>query len=610
MREGREWYISYTISYTCHNTTISSTLRYCISSTSSLVVSALRTLLLPTFTSCCPFTSCCSWHKKVGLRHQRVGEAVLQLERPQLPLDLGVSSEDWVVLYMFALAEEVLVDLSPPNSQMSESSVMVPWVRSQRSRQAHWASASDGATRYMRPVMLAAVRSCWSFCWVVIILDMWGVGAEDEACSSPSSSSETVVHRGRGLSALSLRAPDRGPPDQGRAADWLSGAFAIFGMPGAQRTLTTVQMFPLQETGQLWSVSVEHKDRANAEVEQLADAVEESEEMSVVDSTAITFSPPLHRLVQPDADVVKETVAMSPPAEKLVVKSTAPLHPGVLHLGQVPRAACTQYQFERASREKNQLVLENEALAAALRSTAEQLERMNIQGDVWRTKFLASRVMADELTNSRAALQQKLVVKSTAPLHPGVLHLGQVPRAACTQVAAVRILVPRAAISHSGRVNRELKRLLVASVGDDLQYQFERASREKNQLVLENEALAAALRSTAEQLERMNIQGDVWRTKFLASRVMADELTNSRAALQQAPSHDSALPFLANQKKHRELLKTPVSRPDSQSEPSFSDSAPPFLANQKSIGRFHPYTRYENITFNCCERCSGDLMVL
>lgn len=330
---------------------------------------------------------------------------------------------------------------------------------------------------------------------------------------------------------------------------------------------------------------------------------------------------------------------------------------------------------------------------------------------------------------------EKLVLKSAAAQHPGVLHLGQVPRAACTQVEAVRILVPRAAISHSGRVapppeeerrspspppteeeklrnserrllrdkeglsnqlrvqtevNRELKRLLVASLGDDLQYQFERASREKNQLVLENEALSAALRSTAEQLERMSIQGDVWRSKFLASRVMADELTNSRAALQRqnratqgaildllaerdlfsedmllthrcleellvslqwgrqqtyypssqtltvgelaAANHrlahgvrghllgnvgkSSAAPNTAHrcstpaEKMADQLLKAPVSCPDSQSEPSFSDAAPPFLANQKSIGRFHPYTRYENITFNCCERCSGDLIVL
>lgn len=68
------------------------------------------------------------------------------------------------------------------------------------------------------------------------------------------------------------------------------------------------------------------------------------------------------------------------------------------------------------------------------------------------------------------------------------------------------------------QVNRELKKLLVASVGDDLQYHFERLAREKNQLILENEVLGRNLAQTAEQLERMSIQCDVWRSKFLASR--------------------------------------------------------------------------------------------
>lgn len=58
----------------------------------------------------------------------------------------------------------------------------------------------------------------------------------------------------------------------------------------------------------------------------------------------------------------------------------------------------------------------------------------------------------------------------------------------------------------------------MASVGDDLHYHFERLSREKNHLILENEVLGRNLAHTAEQLERMSIQCDVWRSKFLASR--------------------------------------------------------------------------------------------
>lgn len=78
--------------------------------------------------------------------------------------------------------------------------------------------------------------------------------------------------------------------------------------------------------------------------------------------------------------------------------------------------------------------------------------------------------------------------------------------------------------SFSVQVNRELKKLLVASVGDDLQYHFERLAREKNQLILENEALGRSLAHTTEQLERMSIQCDVWRSKFLASRYEVDKV--------------------------------------------------------------------------------------
>ncbi|XP_041646124.1 golgin-45 [Cheilinus undulatus] len=339
----------------------------------------------------------------------------------------------------------------------------------------------------------------------------------------------------------------------------------------------------------------------------------------------------------------------------------------------------------------------------------------------------------------------------------GVLHLGKVSREACTELEAVRIVVPRAAISRSSRtgpaegkgeagqqaeeqnspplplvedwkiqleklqnserrllqdkeglsnqlrvqteVNRELKKLLVASVGDDLQYHFERLSREKNQLILENEALGRSLAHTAEQLERMSIQCDVWRSKFLASRVMAEELTNARAALQrqtreaqgaiqdlllereefsrdmvlthrsleqllvslqwgrQQTYYPSAQPLstgeltkanhkladainshlLGNtsstsssavksssatdeqlcstpaEKMAEKVLKIldPISCSENKADPPLCDSPTSnFLSNKKSIGRFHPYTRYENITFNCCERCSGDILVL
>ncbi|KAE8296976.1 Golgin-45 Basic leucine zipper nuclear factor 1 JEM-1 p45 basic leucine-zipper nuclear factor [Larimichthys crocea] len=300
-----------------------------------------------------------------------------------------------------------------------------------------------------------------------------------------------------------------------------------------------------------------------------------------------------------------------------------------------------------------------------------------------------------------------------APQPLGVLHLGKVNREACTEVEAVRIVVPRAAISRTTRtgpvegkgeagqqneeqgspplplvedwrgqleklqnserrllqdkeglsnqlrvqteVNRELKKLLVASVGDDLQYHFERLAREKNQLILENEALGRSLAHTAEQLERMSIQCDVWRSKFLASRVMAEELTNARAALQrQTREAQGAIQDLLLEREEfsRDMLLThrsleqllvslqwgrqqtyypsaqplstgelaaanhkladainshllgntsntsssvvlkildPISCSENNTDPPLSNSSPSnFLGNKKSIGRFHP----------------------
>ncbi|KAM9005900.1 golgin-45 [Sarcophilus harrisii] len=348
--------------------------------------------------------------------------------------------------------------------------------------------------------------------------------------------------------------------------------------------------------------------------------------------------------------------------------------------------------------------------------------------------------------------------KPVSSLSPGVLQLGKIITDKAVEVEAVRILVPKAAITHDipaknaklvkslghhkgellsqsdgvvdprkevaelknqveklrssekrllqdkeglsnqlrvqTEVNRELKKLLVASVGDDLQYHFERLAREKNQLILENEALGRNTAQLSEQLERMSIQCDVWRSKFLASRVMADELTNARAALQrQSRDAQSAIQDLLSEREQfrQEMITThklleellvslqwgreqtyyPSEQPHSTAELAsanhrlatalnshllgnvgtknlkkaspafefcstpaekmaetilrildpatctessseiFSESSPAtLLSTKKNIGRFHPYTRYENITFNCCNHCQGELIAL
>lgn len=50
-------------------------------------------------------------------------------------------------------------------------------------------------------------------------------------------------------------------------------------------------------------VSIKHEDRPDAEEEQLTEAVEEGEEVGVLDTVAVAVPHTLHCLVQPYADV-------------------------------------------------------------------------------------------------------------------------------------------------------------------------------------------------------------------------------------------------------------------------------------------------------------------
>ena len=77
-------------------------------------------------------------------------------------------------------------------------------------------------------------------------------------------------------------------------------------------------------------------------------------------------------------------------------------------------------------------------------------------------------------------------------------------------------------------VNKELKRLLVASVGEELQTRFDQLVSERASLSSELDKSVQRLTEGSEQLECVAIQCDVWRSKFIASQLMIDELLNQK----------------------------------------------------------------------------------
>lgn len=86
------------------------------------------------------------------------------------------------------------------------------------------------------------------------------------------------------------------------------------------------------------------------------------------------------------------------------------------------------------------------------------------------------------------------------------------------------------------QVNSELKNLLVAAVGEDLQTRVNVLTEDKLQLARALLDTANNLSTHTEQIEYLAGQCEVWRSKFLASSVMVEELARWKADLSQKNS--------------------------------------------------------------------------
>lgn len=73
-------------------------------------------------------------------------------------------------------------------------------------------------------------------------------------------------------------------------------------------------------------------------------------------------------------------------------------------------------------------------------------------------------------------------------------------------------------------VNAELKKLLVAAIGgEDMQYKIERLVKDKQRYEIELKSKTTIINKLEEEIEQVSIQCDLWRSKFLASKLLAEE---------------------------------------------------------------------------------------
>ncbi|KAK7466799.1 hypothetical protein BaRGS_00037115 [Batillaria attramentaria] len=237
------------------------------------------------------------------------------------------------------------------------------------------------------------------------------------------------------------------------------------------------------------------------------------------------------------------------------------------------------------------------------------------------------------------------------------------------------------------QVNAELKRLLVASVGEDLERRIENLARDRAELAMEVGDYTKKMTEDYENLDQISIQADMWRTKYLASRVMVEELASGRA-FYSAKFHDSqqAMQQLLNERyelraqmlqaykclqqvkeafdplnTHRshgltstnvldlsksikqlseavrfrllpahagshvimpleDSMESTMTKAEmfayellsqQATPPSFKHSVPTAVTPcpTRSFERFHPQVRQDNLTMNCCAHCKGEIKI-
>lgn len=97
-------------------------------------------------------------------------------------------------------------------------------------------------------------------------------------------------------------------------------------------------------------------------------------------------------------------------------------------------------------------------------------------------------------------------------------------------------------------INKELKRLLVASMGSDLQHRLNQIAEEKVTISGDLDASLQRLVENDEEIDRVSIECDIWRSKYLASRLMIDELAGWEAEVtRQLRESQRALQLMLNE---------------------------------------------------------------
>lgn len=156
------------------------------------------------------------------------------------------------------------------------------------------------------------------------------------------------------------------------------------------------------------------------------------------------------------------------------------------------------------------------------------------------------------------------------------------------------------------QLTAELKKLLVASLGDDLTCHIQALSEDKVRLASKMNSFAVQSSVDHDRAEDLQIMSDMWRCKFLAMSVRADELTTQLARL------------LAHLKNEHQVLEDIVNAAQclppgaipvnvlKTAESVLSIDITKFCGRTPCDEKIHrPSPITSNITVSCCKNCAS-----
>ncbi|CAO4369073.1 unnamed protein product [Caenorhabditis nigoni] len=149
------------------------------------------------------------------------------------------------------------------------------------------------------------------------------------------------------------------------------------------------------------------------------------------------------------------------------------------------------------------------------------------------------------------------------------------------------------------KMNSELKRLMIATLSDELQGQVEALTEDKVRLAYRVDEYMGKLMVEDEESDRLRIDRDVWKCKFLAQSIRCDELTSKNEYL------------LKTLVGVQEAVKTKNVTSDEIRDFVQLDLQPLFHRSPCEE-RVRPITaKYSNLTISCCRNCTGrDIQLL